>query len=856
VIALFRALVLGHIRGNRLRTFVTLFAVALGVGIALAIDLANATAVASFASSVNVISNHVNLQVTGVGRGFDDRTLLAVNRVAGVRYASPAIGDSLVVGAGAHAAGEILSVIGVDLLRPLPADDTGRIATPGAIARAGAVDPWVLVNGHGALVSARVARTYGWHVGSAMHALAGDRPVTLVVASIIAENTPGVDSSVVFVDIATAQEVFEKIGRLDRIDLVVDAAHVGAVAAAVGRVIPPGTRAIEPRVQTGEIQRMLRSFTLNLAAFSYITLLVGMFLIYNTLAISVAQRRSEIGTLRALGARRREIFGVFVAEGALFGIIGSLVGVGIGTLLAHASVAAVSQTMDTLYVASHADRVLFDPLLIAKAFVIGVCVAMLSAVAPALEAASTAPAVAMRAAGFEARRKGLTVRLPIAGFVLLLAAWLCALAPAIDDIPVFGYVSGLLIVAGSSLFAPLFVRTLARLGKKLFSSHAPAGRLAAANFGASPIRNGVAVASLVIAVAMMVAIAMLIGSFRTTVIAWANDTLKADLFVRPEGLQDASFSSHFSPNVAAKIRALPDVAAIDTFRGITIPFRGRITTLGAANFSSFERRNKLRLIGNVHPETLARELPGSTNVVISDPFAVRFAMRSGDRFTLDTPSGPVTFTVVAVYNDYTSDGGVILLDEATFRRLYHDDAVNSIAVYARAGTDLAALRAAIGHRLAPLAVNVATNKELRARVITVFNRTFAITYALYIIAIAVAVLGVVSTLFALVLERRREIGLLRYLGLRTGQVRRMVYYEAAFLGVLGGCGGVVVGIALSLLLIYVINRQAFGWLIELQVPYIFFIEAIAMVVIAALIAGIYPANIAARIRTADAVRSE
>ena len=199
---------------------------------------------------------------------------------------------------------------------------------------------------------------------------------------------------------------------------------------------------------------------------------------------------------------------------------------------------------------------------------------------------------------------------------------------------------------------------------------------------------------------------------------------------------------------------------------------------------------------------------------------------------------------------------MILLDSVTFTRLYRDDAINSIAVYTQPDVDLAVLRARIIRQAAPLAVNVATNAELRSRVITVFNRTFAITYALYIISIAVAVLGVVSTLFALVLERRREIGLLRYLGLRTSQVRRMVYYEAAFLGVLGGCGGVVVGVALSLLLIYVINRQAFGWLIELQIPYAFFLQAIGMIVVAALVAGIYPAGVAARIRTADAVRAE
>lgn len=857
--ALFRALVLGHVRANVLRTSVTLVAVALGVAIALAIDLANATAVSSFASSVNVISNHVNLQVLGVGRGFDDRTMLRVERVPGVQYASPTIEDSVVVGAKPHDAfsGEVLRVMGVDLLRPLPGDASGAAGTPGSLAAgAGAPDPYVLVNEHGAFISERVAAKYRWTRGSVVHGLAGDRLVALRVAGIIPASVPGIDSSVVFVDIATAQELFGKLGRLDRIDIIADPARLPEVAQAVQRVIPPGTRAIEPKVRTGEIRRMLSSFQLNLAALSYIALLVGMYLIYNTVAISVVARRPEIGTLRALGATRRGIFAAFLAEGAVFGVIGSLGGLILGAVLAQLSIGAVSRTVDALYVASHADHVVYAPLVLLKAFVIGVVLSTLSAFAPAFEAAGTPPAIAMRSAGYERRPPGLAARLAAVGAGLFVAAYALTFLPAVDDIPMFGYASGLLIIFGGSLFAPLCIGALSRAGVAFFGRRSAAGQLAAANLGASPVRNSVAVASLMIAIAMMVSIAILIGSFRTTVVAWADDTLKADLFVRPLGLQDASFDSRFSPSVAKTIARLPGVAAVDTFRGISIPFRGRITTLGAADFSTIAERNKLRFIGVADTQALARTLPGTDGVLISDPFATKFHIGRGDSFALDTPSGPRTFTVAAIYNDYSSDAGIILMDSRTFAGLYHDDSVNSIAIYAKPDTDLAALRSAVVRSVLPLRVDAQTTRELRKLVVTIFNRTFAITYALYVISITIAVLGVVSTLFALVLERRREIGLMRYLGLRTRDVRNMVYYEAAFIGLLGGVLGVAVGVLLSLLLIFVINRQAFGWLIELHMPYDFLLEAIGLVVVAAVVAGIYPAGVAARIRTAEAVRAE
>ena len=858
--ALFRGLVLGHLRSNKLRALVTLFAVGLGVAISLAIDLANATAVASFATSVNVVSSHVNLQVVGVGRGFDERALLRVQDVDGVTYASPTIEESVVVGAkpGNPFSGEILRVLGVDLLRPLPSDASARVVTPGAFAASGSggPDPYALVAKRGAIVSQRIADRNHLKIGSTLVALAGDRSVTFKIAAILPPGIAGIDTSVMFVDIVTAQEVFEKVGYLDRIDIVADDARVNAVQAAIARILPHGARVIKPAVRTDEIKRMLRSFQLNLAALSYIAMLVGMYLIYNTVAISVVQRRPEVGTLRALGATRGQIFRTFIAEGALFGVFGSCVGLVLGSLLAQLSVGAVSRTVDTLYVATHADRVFYDPLVLLKAFVVGTVLATLSALFPALEAASTAPALTMRAQGFETRRKRPGVGLALGGAALLVLAYALTFPPPIDGIPVSGYASGLFIIFGGSLCVPLSIALVAGAARKLTARISPAGLIGATNLGASIRRNSVAVASLMVAIAMMVSVAILIGSFRTTVIAWADETLKADLFVRPLGLQDASYDARFSPKVADAIRRVPGVAAVDTFRAISIPYRGSITTLAAVDFKTIADRNKLRFLGAVDTRALAHTMPDTENIVISEPFATRFGVAPGDTVTIDTPGGLAHFHVNAIYNDYSSDAGIMLADTRTFARLFHDDSVNSLAIYAKPGVDLPALRTAVIRSVLPLRIDVQTTRELRKLVIEIFNRTFAITYALYIISITIAVLGVVSTLFALVLERRREIGLLRYLGLTTGDVRKMVFYEAAYIGGLGGVSGVIAGVLMALLLIFVINRQAFGWLIELHMPWDFLGEAIVLVVVAALVAGIFPASVAARMKTAEAVRTE
>ena len=846
---LLRALIAGTLREGRLRTIVTIVAVALGVAIALAIDLANATAVDSFSSSVNVVASRVNLQILGAGSGFDERTLLRVAAIPGVVSASPVIEDNIVVGARrAHPqAGEVLRVLGVDLLEPLPRD-------AGAPASGTDVHADTLVNGRGAIVSERVARRRHLQVGSRLSAIAGARQVSLVVAGILPPSVVGIDSSVVFVDIATAQDIFDKVGLLDRIDCVVDPSRLQQTFAAVRAVIPPGTRALEPRVRTGEIRRMLQSFQLNLDALSAIALVVGMYLIFNTVAIAVVQRRPEIGTLRALGATRAQIFIAFLVEGGALGLAGSLLGLALGALLAQFSVAAVARTVETLYVGIGVGRVLWDPLPILKAFVLGIVLAVAAAIVPALEAARVAPALTMRGAGFERRPRYFARHAALAGICALILGMLVTAGPPVGGIPVCGYLSGIMFIAGGSLCVPIVISSASVLGRR-YLQDAPA-LLAAGNLAGALRRESVAVAALGIAIAMMTAVAILIGSFRATVVTWADEVLSADLFVRTLGPSDASSSARFSPRVLATIEHVPGVADVHALRSITIPFRGRLTELDAIDFRALLRHETIQFLGAGNVQGLLKRAEGTDEVFVSEPFATRFHVRPRDSLVLDTPSGAIRFAVAAVFNDYSTESGIIMLDRSTFERLFHDDTVDSIAIWASPGTNILDLRTRVIRSVLPLRIDIATNRELRALVVQIFNRTFAITYALYLISVTIALLGVISTLYALVLERRREIGILRYLGLRTRDVRRMVLVEAAFIGVLGALVGIALGFLLALLLIFVINRQAFGWLIDLHVPWEFLGASFIVVVIAAVGAGIYPAGVAARIRTAEAIRTE
>lgn len=848
---LVRALVTGYIRANGLRALVTFAAVAIGVCAAYAIDLANATAVDSFGSSVDVIANHVNLQVFGNGNGFDERALLKIQKRGGVVSASPIVEGEIVLGArrGEAQSGEIVSILGVDIT---------RAALPGAVRAAQGSAPdfdlHAFIDGRGIIASKRIVDRYARD--GTLHAYAGARAVAFHVMGVIAPGTVGVDSSVAFVDIATAQEIFGRIGRLDRIDLTVNPADVGAMRAQLSRDVPPSARVLEPRTRLDEIRRMLSSFQMNLAVLADVALLVGMYLIYNAVAISVVQRKSEIGTLRALGASRKIIFATFVAEGALYGLLGALAGILAGYLLARFSVAAVEATVSTLYVGSHADGVIFSWPATIKAFVTGVGLAMLSAIVPAIEAASTSPARTMRSAvGYERSAAGFANRSALCGVAALICAGALVRLPARDGVPIFGYLAGVLLIAGASLCTPLVLAGAVRALRSL-RERRPSASIAAGFLGASPRRFSVAIASLAVAVAMMVSISVLVGSFRATVVAWTNDTLGGDLYIKTPGAVDASFRGGFTPENVARVRSARGVSSVDTYRGFDVPLQGGFAQLGSMNVASLVARKGFRLLTRANLSELAREMHASQTAIVSEPFSTHFGLNPGESFMLATPLGQRRFRILGVYNDYSTSGGTFVVDRSIYLRLWDDSTVDSMAVFVQPGADIAEVRTRIERAILPLRVDISTNRELRNFAIGIFDRTFAITGALYVVSMGIAVLGVVSALFALVLERRREIALLRYIGVTRAGVSRLVLAQALVVGLLAGLVGIVLGAALAADLIYVINRQSFGWLIEWQTPGWFYLEALAMVIGAALLAAVYPAHVASNIHESEALRVE
>jgi putative ABC transport system permease protein len=329
---------------------------------------------------------------------------------------------------------------------------------------------------------------------------------------------------------------------------------------------------------------------------------------------------------------------------------------------------------------------------------------------------------------------------------------------------------------------------------------------------------------------------------------WVSQTLQADLFVSP-GVRPRPGAEHtLSPDVVSAVKAQPAVLAADAFRNMDLDYEGHLVVVGSGDFGILLRHGSLLFKDPSDGRAALQSAIGSDALVMSESFAFRYGKRRGDSITLQTPSGPRGFMVAAIYYDYTSDRGVIVMDHGTFRRHFGVLPPTGMTVYLKPGADPDRVRddtltsIGEGHR-----AFIYTNRSLRTEVMRIFDSTFAITYALEVVAVFVAMMGVAGTLLTLVLERRRDLVLLRLIGASFRQVRRVVVLEAVLIGAASQAVGVAVGFALSFVLIYVINVQSFGWTIQFHVPWLFLAQSTAVVIVGTALAGFFPAREAARL---------
>jgi putative ABC transport system permease protein len=432
-----------------------------------------------------------------------------------------------------------------------------------------------------------------------------------------------------------------------------------------------------------------------------------------------------------------------------------------------------------------------------------------------------------------------------------------ARAPAIAGKPLFGYLATLLLIAATAFAMPALIGAITKIsGSILKKIVGVEGLLASRSLSASLGRTSVLVGALSIAIAMMMAVGIMVGSFRETVVRWMDDQLPADLYLRAAGNPAPDRHPTISLDLANKIEHLPGVAAIDRLREYEISFNGLPATLAGADLRILHSYHNADFLSGRPANEVLSELRDPNTVIVSEPFAYKHHLRAGDTIELSLADQRPSFRIADIYYEYSSERGYIVMDRQALLHYLPDPNPSNIAIYVAPNAHLEAVRteiqkAAAGHRILIFA-----DRDLRTEAIRIFDRTFAITYALEAVAVIVAVMGVAGALLALVIDRRRELGLLRFLGAAAGQVRKLIMIEAALIGLLATIAGVLLGFVLSLILIYVINKQSFGWTIRFHWPIAVLLGALVIIYSATLLAGLYPARVAVRLNPIQVVHEE
>jgi putative ABC transport system permease protein len=369
-------------------------------------------------------------------------------------------------------------------------------------------------------------------------------------------------------------------------------------------------------------------------------------------------------------------------------------------------------------------------------------------------------------------------------------------------------------------------------------------------------RTVITIAALMTALSMLISISIMILSFRKTVDLWVEQSINGDVFIFPGSYSITGYSALLPLEVSRALPSLPGVKAVDSFRALEVEYQGQPALIASVDGEVFLKMKVIRFTrGN--PHAILRQFAAGQAILVTESFSLRHNVKAGDRVKLNTPQGEREFLISGVFYDYSSDWGMVLLEKKLFQSLWKDETLHSAGIYLKEGVSQEAFKEVIRERYSkPYRLFVVSHRELRNEVLKIFDQTFAITYALEFIAIIVAVLGIINSLNALIIERQRDIGIVRAVGAFQKQIGKTTLIEAGMIGFFSHIFGLLCGFLLSILLIYVINKQSFGWTIQFSIPLWSLIESWLVVMLTSIGAGFIPARRAAKMNVVESLRME
>jgi len=791
-----RILLLSQLREQPGRLLTTVIAIALGVALAASVYLVNAAALGEFTQATKRLVGEAAIVVRGPREGFAEDLFVRLARDPRIAIASPVLElDAAVPGRR-----DPLKILGLDPLR------AGALQ-PALIGEIGA-HLLEFLGGDGLYLSSSAAEELGLHRGDVLQVMVGDETKSVPVLGVLAPDTYA--QALGLMDIAAAQWTFARLGRLNRIDLSLPpGTDAEDFRRSLASTLPPGVLAVAPRVERDRAVTVTRAYRINLNMLALVALLTGAFLIFSTQSLSVLRRRKSLALLRALGVTRGQLQRALIGEGAGLGAVGAVLGVLIGVAIAAGILRLLNGDVGngSLHVVGTTLRA--APGSLFAFFAIGTAVAAVGAWVPARSAALQPPARALK--GGDDEYGGIAKSAAWSGLLLLVSGAIIACLPPIHNLPIFGYAAVAMLLFGAILLVPTLtvnvLRRAPRTGRVVLDTAIAQLR---ENVGLSTL----SLSSIIVSFSLMVAMAIMVYSFRVSFEEWLGKVLPADIQLRAPVGNDTAY---LPPALQAKLVALPVAARVE-FR------RTRQVQLDAA-------RAPVALIArDLLPGRMAEQLPllraapkaptGVESAWISEALQDLYGYRLGATIAVPLGGQARRFYVAGIWRDYARNTGAIVIDRAAYSAATGDRDATEASLWLRPGADPDAAVAAVRASFArPDAFEVMTSSIVRERSLQIFDRAFAITYALEAIAVLIGLTGVSFAASSTALARRAEFGMLRHIGMLRSQVVGLLADEGVLLSVFGVIYGLALGGILSLVLVYVINRQSFNWSIDLAVPY-------------------------------------
>ncbi len=857
MIRIFLLLVIEHLRHRPIRALLTVLGVAIGVSAWLAIRVVNGEVYQSFEQSVESVVGEASITVLGSSEGIDEQILETIQGHPGVRAVSPVLKIEGEIQAG-PLSGRSLLIWGVDLLEQ---GKDWEVQSSSGVLEQGEWEE--LFAPSTVFLEEELATTLGLRQGETVSVKIKGDVYDLAVGKVLkSSDLRGGGQQQVLMDIASAQWTFGWLGRLHHIAIISESGvSASRLIQELQSVLPETIQVSQSSRRNRQVESMLRAFQMNLTMLSGISLLVGIFLVYNTTAFSVVHHRQEIGILRSLGMERSAITTLFLLEAGVLGIAGGLLGCWLGVVLARWLTIMIGQNVGELY-GMTALLALPIPLpLLVEAMCLGIAVSLMGALRPAWEASTMAPVRALAGGQSQVEEDHDVQGFKWVVLVSLLGAGVLSQMPSIHSIPVGGYTAAFCLLMGGAAAGPVLSQWFSQWNQ--YQQRNRSGllpSLAAEQMGRNPRRASVTMAAIVVGLAILVGVGIMIQSFRQTVEFWVEQTLMADIIIAPTswlGEPESTGKNQGLPQIFIKdVLEIPGIEAVDPYIETNVETEGQTVALISRDVRLHAKHSQYLFLQGESSEILA-QVVDDHGVIISEVLAKRLGVSVGDQLPLRTTERIEQFQVKGVFYDYATDGGKVVMDQGLFLEKWGEQDATVFAVYLMEGEKLSVVRQTIEQSLGNnKPIITISNGELKLEILDIFDRTFRVTYILELIALSVAVLGIMNTLLTAILERRRELATLRAIGASGRQIQGLIIWESCYLAGLGAVVGIAVGMALSVVLIKVINKQSFGWTIQFTLAWETIGMAVLVALAAALIGAWAPARWASRQTIADDLRYE